>query len=62
MKTLSYCIMERKAKLGTERDDSQENLTAIPECYINLARKLAARGYSGNAKQFALLIISVVKE
>jgi hypothetical protein len=62
MKTLSHGLITRKAKSGTERDGSKENLTAIPACYINLARKLAARGYGGNAKQFASLIISVIKE
>ena len=54
--------VSNKGKDKVITDCSQREDQVIPECYINLAKKLAEHGCSGNAKKFASLIISIIKE
>jgi|GEM_PF-3842743 len=54
--------VSNKGKDKVITDCSQREEQVIPECYINLAKKLAEHGCSGNAKKFASLIISIIKE
>lgn len=54
--------VSKKGKDKVVTDCSQRGDRVIPECYINLAKKLTEHGYGGKAKQFASLIISIIKE
>ena len=54
--------MSNKGKDKVITDCSQREDQVIPECHINLAKKLAEHGCSGKAKKFASLIISIIKE